>query len=735
MYDLKRIKYLKVDNKINALIRIDKQLNQAFNYHQKGNLREAEKIYREILQNKPDNDTVLYLLGTLASQSGQYETAINLLNKAIEINPAADYYKGLGDILYNIGKKQEASQFYRKTIELNPDDEETSFNLALLCQQLGNIDEAIRCFENVVRLNPKDVDAFNSLGALFFNNKRDFVNAEKCFNRVVELKHGFVDGYFNLGLVYTALKQNDKAISSYNKVIKLNPKHTKAYFKKGLLFGNDYDKTIECYTKLIEFEPQNADAYYNLANAYRSKDQGGLTRAGLLLDNNIDKSAYLNKAIKYYEKAIELDPNLAQAYNNLATIYSQNGNMDKAQICLQKAIKLKPDFCDAYINLAALYLNINEFDLVEEYYFKALNLKPNSVNLYIKIGDFYYNTGEYNKSKEYYSKALELNPDSIEAKWALSSIYIMMQDFEKGWEYYESRFYINSLSKPNLPAVSQPRWTGKESLDGKTLLIYYEQGLGDTIQFIRYAYELKNKINAKILFKPQSDSLVKLLRQSNPDVEIVDLSTPDETIEFDYYVPLMSLPYILGARFDNIPYTSKYIKTNPDDVNYYKEKYFNNNKFKIGIVWSNKNLINLDKLRSMQNIKYFYDMAKLEGVQVYSLQKGSGESQLNDLPEDVKIINLGETFNNLADTAAAIENLDVVLSVDTSVVHLAAALGKPTWVLLNYTYCWRWFIGLEHSPWYESARIFKCQKMNDYDNMMKNVTEKLKKLVEKTVEV
>jgi len=208
----------------------------------------------------------------------------------------------------------------------------------------------------------------------------------------------------------------------------------------------------------------------------------------------------------------------------------------------------------------------------------------------------------------------------------------------------------------------------------------------------------------------------------------VDYSTPDESIEFDYYVPLMSLPYILGAKFDNIPCTSRYLKANPDDVRHYKEKYFDNDKLKVGIVWSNKNLINLDKLRSMQDIKYFYDIAKLDNVQVYSLQKGSGESQLNDLPEDIEIINLGKTFNDLADTAAAIENLDIVLSVDTSVVHLAGALGKPVWVLLNYTYCWRWFIDLQHSPWYESARIFKCKKMNDYDNLMKKVTEELKNL-------
>ena len=131
----------------------------------------------------------------------------------------------------------------------------------------------------------------------------------------------------------------------------------------------------------------------------------------------------------------------------------------------------------------------------------------------------------------------------------------------------------------------------------------------------------------------------------------------------------------------------------------------------------------------MQEISYFYDIARFSGVQVYSLQKGPGEDQSNVLPEDVSIINLGKTFKDFADTAAAIENMDIVLSVDTSVVHLAGALGKPTWVLLNYAQCWRWFLDIKPSPWYESVRVFKCKKMYDYDNLMKRVIEELKKLV------
>lgn len=683
---------MKINNKINTLLRIDKQLNQAFNFHQKRNLREAERLYREILLVKPDNDTVLYLLGLLASQAGQFETAINLLNKAIEISPAADYYRDFGDIMFDVGKKQEAGQIYRKALELNPDDAETSFNLALLSQELGNIDEAISCFENVVRINPKDSEAFNSLGVLVYNHKKDFINAEKCFNKAVELKPSFVDGYFNLGLVYTALNQNDKAVFNYNKAVKLNPKLSKAYFNMGLLFGNDFDKTIECYTKLIQLEPQNADAYYNLANAYRSKAGEALSLAKET-NNNVD----LEKAIKYYEKAIELNPDLAQAYNNLATIYNQKGLTEEAQAYFKKAIELNPDYYEACIN----------------------------------FGDFCYNLGEFNDSKKYYSKALELKPDSANAIWSLGNIAILMRDFETGWKNYEQRFNMNNATKPQLPAVSQPRWTGKESLEEKTLLIYHEQGLGDTMQFIRYAYQLKNQTNAKILFKPQSDNLVKLLRQSNSGIEIIEPSTPDESVEFDYYVPLLSLPYILGAKFDNIPCTGKYLKADPVDVNYFKDNFCNNDKLKIGIVWNCQNRYNIHKIRSLQEIKYFYNIARLDGVQVYSLQKGPGEDQLNDLPEDINIINLGKNFKDFADTAAAVENMDIVLSVDTSVVHLSGALGKPTWVLLNYAQCWRWFLDTEHSPWYESVKVFKCKKMNDYDNLMKKVEEELKKLVEK----
>lgn len=676
------MKCVKINPKINSVIRNDKKLNQAFNFHQKGDLKEAEKLYKEILQLQQDNHTVLYLLGILAIQTGQHQTALSLINKAIEINEVADYHRDLGDMLFDIGKKQEACKYYKRAIELNPEDSETLFNLALLNQELGNFDEAIGCFQNVVKTNPNDFDALNNLGVLFYNHKKDFINAEKYFSRAVQLRPGFVDGYFNLGLVYSSLKQNDKAILNYNKVIKINPKYSKAYFKLGLLFGSDYDKTIECYTKLTELEPDNADAYYNLANAYTNKTTQ--------LPAN-ESQVYADNAIKYYEKLIQLNPNLADAWNNLAKFYVNRGRTEESQACFKKAIELKPDLYEAYIALG----NIN------------------------------YNTGEYNAAKENYNKALELKPDSTDAKCALSLIYLRNKDFEQGWANFEYRFYLNNLTRAKLPDIPQPRWKG-ESIDGKTLLVCHEQGLGDTIQFFRYVYELKKQTDIKIMFKHHSNNLVKLLRQSNSEIEIIEPSTPEESIKFDYFVPIMSLPHILGAKFETIPHTGRYLNADPYDIQTYKENYFNNDKFKVGIAWSCQNK---DGSRSFQNLEPFYDIAKLDGVQLYSLQKGSAELQLNELPQDIKIINLGKTFNTMADTAAAIENMDIVLSVDTSIIHLAGALGKQSWVLLNCPCCWRWFEDIDYSPWYGSVRLFKCEKMNDYGGLMKIVTEELKKLV------
>lgn len=239
--------------------------------------------------------------------------------------------------------------------------------------------------------------------------------------------------------------------------------------------------------------------------------------------------------------------------------------------------------------------------------------------------------------------------------------------------------------------------------------------------FSRYV-PILDQMGAKVLFRPHS-MLENFFRDFNFPAEIISNTTPLDTLEFDYYHSVMSLPAVFKTEIDTIPYKEGYLKANPEKVRQFREKYFNNDLFKIGIVWQCKNLYEQDIFRSIPDISYLFPIAKIPSVKVYSIQKGLGEAQLENLPDEIEIINLGKDLNDFSDTAAAVENLDLVVSVDTSVPHLSGAMGKDTIVMIEYTADWKWLLDRDDCVWYDKIRLFRQNKNNDWDFVVKNVVE------------
>jgi ADP-heptose:LPS heptosyltransferase len=232
-------------------------------------------------------------------------------------------------------------------------------------------------------------------------------------------------------------------------------------------------------------------------------------------------------------------------------------------------------------------------------------------------------------------------------------------------------------------------------------------------------------MGANVIFKAPNN-LIDLFRQSNLKAEIIEENFPDEKIIYDTYISLLSIPRILKTNLDNIPFSSGYLKINKEKVEDYRQKHLNNKNFKIGIKWKGT-------LKGNQNrqipLKYFYDLAKLPNTEVYSFQKGAGIEQLQEVPPDIQITDLGSTFNNFADTAAAMENMDLIICNDTSIVHLAGALGKTVWILLPQTPEWRWLLNREDSPWYDSVRLFRQKKAGDWQEVMQRVIDACQLLI------
>lgn len=405
----------------------------------------------------------------------------------------------------------------------------------------------------------------------------------------------------------------------------------------------------------------------------------------------VDDTNKILEAEKFLNILLAENPNDARALRLLSKIECEKRNFERACVLLKKSVEINPRKYIIYKELANIYyLNINNPDATIDYY------------------------------KQY----LEILPIDEDAKGCLGLAYLKTKDYEKGWELFEYRHHRkDAISERELDF--EKIWKG-EDIKNKTIYVYYEAGFGDTIMFARYLPLLKEKC-AKVIFGSQP-SLVDLFSENFPKVEIIDEDKTDEQLEFNVHAPLMSLPYLLKLNTEKeVALTDKYLKPNPHKVQSYKEKYFKNNKFKIGIKWHGK------KTQSPQReieLKKFFKLFDIKDIKFYSIQKGEGIEQL-EFAKDYDIENLGQTFESFSDTAAAIENLDLVICNDTSVAHLAGAMGKPCWILLPFVQDWRWSTDLSYCYWYKSVKIFHQKKAGEWDNLFDEVYNELQKKITK----
>lgn len=426
-------------------------------------------------------------------------------------------------------------------------------------------------------------------------------------------------------------------------------------------------------------------------------------------------------AIKVLEDAVEHNPKKIELYLLIGNLYDQRlKDYPNAINYLKKYLNGAPKDALIYNRIGYLYEKIDRYENldIQIYYFeKAIELVPNYIVAIRNLALAYIKVERYEDAIKYFHKLFELGA-FYEDYFAYACLKIQLRDFEEGWEYYESRFL-----KRFLPIMwhrqDVPIWKGEKT--DKNLLVQFEQGYGDSIQFFRYIKTAKPLVG-KIIFNVQ-EGMTDLFKSSveDDDIEITDRHTLKYASPFHYQIPLMSLPYVLKSQFEDIPFAEGYLKADENKVKAYKEKYFNNDALKIGICWNGAK--NGNKLRDIP-LETFYPLTKLENVAVYSFQKKFGSEQLENIPEDVKIVNLGETFENFSDTAAAMANVDLFITSDNSVFNLAASMGIKTFVLLNKFCEWRWFDDDETTPWYKSVRIFK--KKNEKDSWNSLIQKVLK---------
>ena len=566
-----------------------------------------------------------------------------------------------------------------------------------------------------------------------YSNTKQYDKAIESFKKATEIDSSIVEFHRNLATIYLHTKQYDKAIESFKKAIKIDPNYKEAHHNLGITYGNtkQYDKAIESFKIAIKIDPNYKVAHNNIGNVYldtKQYDKAEQSFKKAIKINPNYKEAHNNLGITYgntkqydkagqsYKKAIKIDPNYKDAHNNIGNIYKYTKQYDKAEQSFKKAIKIDPNYKEAHNNLGNLYHHTKQYDKAGQSYKKAIKIDPNYKDAHNNLGNIYQYTKQYDKAIESYKKAIKIDKNYSSPYFNLSMGYLYDKNFKKGFKLYEYRMTSNRYEK--YISIPLPVWSGENTEDN--VLIRHEQGFGDSFQFFRFIIPLKKKYpNTKFTFlcKEKINHLFK---------DIIPIITSISDIgDYSYKVSLMSIPHILNIEEINPFVGESYINVESSKILLWKNKLSTLKKLKVAICWKGNQSTAIEKYIPLE---LFKNISSLD-IDLISLQKGDGEEELDEISFKDKIhcfeIDLDKPF---IDTVAILKNVDLCITVDTSMVHLAGMLGVKTFLILGGVSEWRWGKSGNKSYWYDSVEIFRSSTINDWTGVLKDVRERIKQI-------
>lgn len=573
-------------------------------------------------------------------------------------------------VLYENKKFQEAKDKYLEVLKIEENNESALGNLGIVYKALGDLNLAIDYYVKTIKLNPHNPLTYNNLGNAF-KLAKDYKRAILAFSDCIKRDPYNFNAYNNLGIAYESFGDVNKAIASYKEAIRINPKFSKAINNIGVLLykQKDYEKAIGIFKIALDTDKNYHELNSNIGACYNK-----------LKDHE--------NAIKYLDIAIENDPKNAGAYTNLGNVYNKLHDYKKAAKLHEKSIALAPNGANAYSNVGTSYKYLN----------------------YTK------------KAIDSYKKAIELDPNFVNAHFDLATMYLAKGDFLNGWKHYEWRFKKEEMLPhivKNKDIFSKPMFTGIEKIAGETLLLHSEQGFGDSIQFIRFLPLIKEKYKCKIALKCRDE--LKELFKCIKEIDVL-VNRSEQTPAFDYHLPIMSMPYILGMKsFKDLPKQKAYLEAKDDEeFKIKKEK----GKLNIGICWS-ASVTGESYDGKVFSLEFFDKLINSENVNVYSLQVGPENEDIKKYNYEEKIIDLTHKLSDFSKTASLMKELDLIISSDTSVAHLAGALNLPVWIPLQKVPDWRWQNKGETIAWYPSAKLFRQKTARVWDSVFKSIYGKL----------
>jgi Flp pilus assembly protein TadD len=509
---------------------------------------------------------------------------------------------------------------------------------------------------------------YNSRGAMARDSEMSA--AVEAYQRVVAVAPDHPDSHLALARALRGQHRFREAAESFRRVIELRPSDLQAQLGLGSVLhkAGELKAAIGAYVRVLQMKPDCVEA---------------LTNLGLVCGDSGDSAL----AADLQRQAIAFAPGMAEAHNNLGSVLSKQGNIEDALICFGRALALKPDLADARFN----------------------------------IGYTFVLRGDLGTAERWFRDALELKPQSHTMRFFLGVLHLLQGRFSPGWQEYEFRWSSRPMRNQKR-TFSQPQWRG-ETLRGDSILLYAEQGLGDTLHFVRYA-PLVAARGGRVVLEVQPE-LRRLIAGMEGVAQV--LSPGDPLPDFCWQCPLMSLPLAFRTGLASIPASVPYLNANDAERERWSQR-LQGTELRVGVAWAGNPGHSRDSMRSIR-LAELAPLTAVEGTQFYSLQKGAAAAQIRDLPPGMTVVDLDPELKDFADTAAIVANLDLVISVDTSVVHLAGALGKPVWVLLHQAPDWRWLLDRQDSPWYPTMRLFRKSAAEDWQAVVHRLRDEVDKLV------
>lgn len=584
------------------------------------------------------------------------------------LDPGAELLR-LGWARLESAERVQAEACFLQGVELSPSDARLHFALGKTYQDMGRLAEALTCYARAAQLDPGCAPAHYNKGLILMQTGRH-EDAVEAFQLAVRSDSGIPPAYNNLGIALQELGRGAEALGAFEQAVEMDPGYAQAHCNAGrLLFGAE------------RWEEARAR----------------------------------------FQQAAASDPGHAAAWHGLGLCFQKMRDLDSAGRCYEKALALKPDYHAAAIDMGNVCLDRGDFCGMADWYRRALDFTSADAADFLNVGRMYQDQGRLDDALECIEAALGRDPESVAAHFNRAAILLAQGEWTQGWKEYEWRFRHPDRQNAYPHRLPAPRWDGR-SFGGRTLLVHCEQGLGDSIQFARYLPLVKDR-GGTVLF--EMPAALKPLFENLPGMDEALVFSPAAmtTRRFDLQVPLLSLPGIFNATVEDLPGAVPYLKADPGRTAAWAPR-LSAGRLKVGIVWAASGW-NQALARKSCRLSDFLPLAALPGVRLYGMQKGPAASEAAEIPDGIAFANLGEQFADFADTAAVIANLDLVISVDTAVAHLAGAMGKPVWVLLPFCSDWRWLLNRDDSPWYPTMRLFRQPKRGDWQEVFMQVSDRL----------